>query len=108
MAERAGFTRVAATSEVPPGEIISVEVDGEQVALCNVGGEFYAVKDECTHEHYPLSEGTLEGANVVCALHGARFALETGEVLAPPALTGVKRYEVRVEGEDILIAADDE
>jgi nitrite reductase/ring-hydroxylating ferredoxin subunit len=108
MAETGRFTKVATTDELAPGEMISVEVNGEQVLLCNVGGEFYAVHDECTHECFPLSEGTLEGNAVVCALHGARFSLETGEVLAPPALVPVKKYAVRVEGEDVLVAADDE
>jgi nitrite reductase/ring-hydroxylating ferredoxin subunit len=105
MAETERFTKVATTGEVAPGEMISVDVNGEQVLLCNVDGEFYAVHDECTHERFPLTEGTLEGCAVVCALHGARFSLETGEVLAPPALVPVKTYEVRVEGEDIVIAA---
>jgi nitrite reductase/ring-hydroxylating ferredoxin subunit len=86
----------------------AVEVNGEQVLLCNVDGEFCAVQDECTHECFPLSEGTLEGDAVVCTLHGARFALKTGEVLAPPALVPVRTYEVRVEGEDVLVAAGDE
>ncbi|NIN70800.1 MAG: Rieske 2Fe-2S domain-containing protein [Gemmatimonadetes bacterium] len=108
MTELGRFTKVATTGEVAPGEMISVEVNGEQVVLCNVGGEFYAVHDECTHERFPLSEGTLEGQAVVCTLHGARFSLETGEVLAPPALVPVRTYEVRVEGEDVLVAVGDE
>ncbi len=108
MAETERFMKVATTGELAPGEMISVEVDGEQVLLCNVGGEFHAVHDECTHESYPLSEGTLEGSAVVCTLHGARFALESGEVLAPPALVPLKTYAVRVEGEEVLVAARDE
>ncbi|UCC84328.1 MAG: non-heme iron oxygenase ferredoxin subunit [Gemmatimonadota bacterium] len=108
MAETERFTKVATTGELAPGEMISVEVNGEQVLLCNVDGELYAVHDECTHECYPLSEGSLEGDAVVCTLHGARFSLKTGEVLAPPALVPVKTYEVRVEGEEVLVAPGDE
>ncbi len=98
------FVRVATTSDVPPGTIKAVEVEGERIALCNVDGEFRAVQDECTHEHFPLSEGQLEGDVLTCSLHGARFDVETGEVLGLPADEPVKIYQVRVEGEDILVA----
>ena len=107
MAETGRFTKVATTGEVAPGEMISVEVDGDQVLLCNLGGEFCAVHDECTHECFPLSEGTLDGDAVTCLLHGARFSLKTGEVLALPALEPLKTYEVRIDGEDVLIATSD-
>ena len=102
------FVRVAAVCEVAPGEMISVDVDGEQVLLCNVEGDLFAVRDECTHECFPLSEGTLKGRSVACLLHGARFDVKTGEVLALPAYEAVTTYEVRVEGEDVLVAAGDE
>ncbi len=95
---------MATTSEVPPGTIKAVEVEGERIALCNVDGEFRAVQDQCTHEHFPLSEGQLDGDVLTCSLHGARFDVETGEVLGLPADEPVKIYQVRVEGEDILVA----
>lgn len=98
--------KVATVGEVPAGGMKSVSVDGEQVVLCNVGGEFYAVHDECTHESFPLSEGTLEGKRLTCMLHGAQFDVETGEVLALPALEAVKTYRVEVDGDDIMIAVD--
>ncbi len=97
---------MATTSEVPPGTIKAVEVEGERIALCNVDGEFRAVQDECTHEYFPLSEGQLDGDVLTCSLHGARFDVETGEVLGLPADEPVKIYQVRVEGEDILVAVD--
>ena len=100
------FVRVAAVGEVAPGEMISVDVDGEQVLLCNVEGDLFAVRDECTHECFPLSEGTLKGRSVVCLLHGARFDVKTGEVLALPAYEAVTTYDVRVEGEDILVGVE--
>ncbi len=102
------FVRVASRDDVPPGMVKSVDVDGESIALCNFDGTFYAVHDECTHECFPLSEGTLEGEVLECMLHGAQFDVRTGEVLSPPAYEAVKTYEVRLEGENILIAADDE
>jgi nitrite reductase/ring-hydroxylating ferredoxin subunit len=106
MSEERRFVRAAAVGEAAPGEMISVDVDGEQVLLCNVGGEDFAIQDECTQECFPLSEGTLKGRSVVCLLHAARFDVKTGEVLALPAYEAVKTYEVRVEGEDILVGVE--
>ena len=100
------FVRVAAIDEVPAGAMKSVAVDGVQVLLCNVGGEYYAVHDECTHECFPLSEGTLEGHSLTCILHGACFDVRTGEVLALPAYGPLRTYEVKVDGDDLLIATD--
>ncbi len=97
---------MATTGEVLPGTIKAVEVEGERIALCNVDGELHAVQDECTHEYFPLSEGQLDGDVLTCSLHGARFDVETGEVLGLPADEPVKIYQVRVEGEDILVAVD--
>jgi nitrite reductase/ring-hydroxylating ferredoxin subunit len=101
-----GFVRVAGRGEIRAGEMMAVEVEGDPVLLCNVDGEYYAVHDECTHECFPLSEGTLKGHCVTCLLHGARFDVRNGEVLALPAYGPVKTYAVRVEGDDILIAAE--
>jgi 3-phenylpropionate/trans-cinnamate dioxygenase ferredoxin subunit len=105
MEARRQFVKVAQTSELPPGELKAVEVDGLQIVLINSGGTVYALHDACTHESFPLSEGTLEDDCVVCLLHGARFDLRTGAATAP-AFQDVMTYEVRVDGEDILVAAD--
>lgn len=104
MGAEKNFVRVASVDEVPPGEIKAVRVDGVDVLLCNVDGEFYAVHDECTHECFPLSEGTLDGHAVVCMLHGARFDVRNGEVLALPAYGPVTTYAVKKNGEDVLVA----
>lgn len=100
------FVRVAAIQDVPVGTIKAVEVDGEPVALLNLDGSLYAVHDECTHECFPLSEGNLQNGELVCLLHGARFDVRTGAVLGPPAYEPVKTYEVRVDGNDIMVAIE--
>jgi len=82
----------------------SVNVGGMYVTICNVDGSIYAFHDQCTHEYYPLSGGTLQGRVVTCLLHGARFDVTTGEVLGPPADEALGTYPVRVDGDDILIA----
>jgi 3-phenylpropionate/trans-cinnamate dioxygenase ferredoxin subunit len=71
-------------------------VEGVPVAVFCVGDRLFAIEDECSHEAYPLSDGDLEGDTIVCAQHGARFSLETGEALTAPAYEPVATYEARV------------
>ena len=99
----ADFVKVAKTDEIVPGQGKMIEVGGKKIALFNVEGSFHAIDDSCTHRGGPLSEGSLEGNQVTCPLHGARFDVTTGEVLGPPAPQGVARYNVRVEGSDIEV-----
>ena len=100
------FVPVATKSEVPPGGMKAIQVDGVQILLCNVGGEYYAVHDECTHECFPLSEGSLDGHTVVCMLHGASFDIRTGDIMTPPAYEPLKTYRVRIDGERVCVAVD--
>ncbi len=102
-----GFVKVAQVSEIKPGEMISVEVENEQVLLANVDGSIHAVDDICSHAYATLSEGELTGEQVECPLHGGSFNVTTGEVLGPPADEPVRVYKVQIEGDDILVAPPD-
>ena len=102
-----GFVKVAQVSEIKPGEMISVEVENEQVLLANVDGSIHAVDDICSHAYATLSEGELTGDQVECPLHGGSFNVTTGEVLGPPADEPVRVYKVQIEGDDILVAPPD-
>lgn len=97
------FIKVAKTSDLKPGEKIRVWYENEEVGLINLDGEYYAISDVCTHDGGPLMDGELEGECIVCPRHGARFNIKTGEETLP-AYEPVPLYEVRIEGEDILIA----
>ena len=97
------FVAVAKVSEVPRQSIKCVEVAGKRIALFNLGGEFYALADECTHEGGPLSEGEIRGGEVECPLHGARFDIKSGKVTLDPADDDVARYNVRVSGDSVEI-----
>jgi nitrite reductase/ring-hydroxylating ferredoxin subunit len=68
----------------------------------NIEGSFFALDNACTHEEGPLAEGDIEGHEVTCPWHGARFVIRTGEVLCAPAYD-VTRYNVRVTGADIEV-----
>lgn len=99
----ARFVKVATTGELSPGQAKKVEVDGKTLALFNLAGSYYAIDDTCPHRGGPLSEGLVEGEAVTCPWHGSRFNVTSGDVLTPPARTGVFSYPVRVEASDIEV-----
>jgi nitrite reductase/ring-hydroxylating ferredoxin subunit len=97
------FMTVATTDELEDQQAKLVEVEGQRIALFRVGEAFYALGDTCTHRGGPLSEGTVEEAEVTCPWHGARFDIKTGAVLGPPAGREVRSYPVRVTGVEVEI-----
>ncbi len=97
------FITVATTDEIKPGERIVVEIDDVWVIVFNVGGEYYALEDMCSHEEYYLSEGELDGYAIECPKHGAKFDVRNGKVLAPPAVVPVKWYKVQVVGDEVQV-----
>ncbi len=97
------FHKVTETKNLAPGQSMAVEVAGNNLALFNVDGTFYAIGDTCTHRGGPLSEGTFEGSTVICPWHGANFDVCTGKNLTPPAPAEVTSYNVRVAGDDVEI-----
>ena len=97
------FTKVAEAKDLPPGESMCVDSGGNKVALFNVDGTIYAISDMCSHQGGPLSDGTVDGATVICPWHGASFDLATGAATGPPAGAAVTCYQARVEGDEIQI-----
>jgi len=85
---------------------LGVVVYGVDVCLVRLGGEVFAVRDECTHESVPLSEGEVDDAAIECWLHGSRFNLRTGAVLSPPAVEPVVVYPVRLAGGQVQVDVD--
>ena len=103
--QMSNFIKVAIISDLKPGENKVVEVNGEQVALFNVDGEFFAINNTCLHRGGPLGEGFLDGDIVTCPLHGWRYNVKTGANLMIPNQK-VAAYQVRVEGNDILVSLE--
>jgi nitrite reductase/ring-hydroxylating ferredoxin subunit len=95
--------KVAETKDLAPGQAGCFQVEGQNIAVFNVEGTYYAIDDTCPHSGGPLSQGEVQGDKVVCPWHGAEFNLQTGAVLCPPAFEGVKSYKVVVEGNDIKV-----
>jgi nitrite reductase/ring-hydroxylating ferredoxin subunit len=89
--------------DLKPGDLGFVDVETTRIAVANVDGQLFAFDDVCTHEECSLSEGLLEGTVVTCPCHGAQFDVRTGEVVAPPAVTPVKTYPIRIQGAQLVL-----
>ena len=99
------FVKAAKTSDILDGTMTSVTLEGEEILIACVGGQYYAIQNKCSHQGGWLDQGELrtDSCEVMCPLHDACFDLRTGEPTAEPAKTPVKVYAVRVEGDDILL-----
>ena len=97
---------VAPASEFLPGTHRVVDVDGAQVAVFNLDGEYFAIEDVCTHDGGILTGGPVDGDQVVCPRHGARFSIRTGAALTPPAFEPVAKLPVRVAGGIVEVRDD--
>ena len=99
-----GFVKMATLEELPPGRAVEVEHEGRVYALFNVDGVISAIDGICPHQGGPLADGPLDGTLVTCPWHGWQFDVRTGKT----PLNGKLRqatYEVKVEGQDVLVAA---
>jgi nitrite reductase/ring-hydroxylating ferredoxin subunit len=99
------FYPVASVGEIGPGELKYVEAgpDYEPICLINFEGDFYAINDCCTHQDASLSDGEIVGDEIECPLHGGAFEIKTGLPANFPVVTPVETYQVKVEGDQILI-----
>ena len=95
------FEKVAKLSELAENQCHKVDFQGEEVLLIRKGKEVFAIHDLCTHSDASLCDGMIEGDEIECPLHFARFNIKTGEVTSPPAFEDIKTYKVRVSEDDI-------
>ena len=99
------LVKVCSSSDLKPGENRVVNVDGADVALFNVDGEFFAINNTCLHRGGPLGEGFLEGDVVTCPWHGWRYNVKTGNNITIPT-AHVANYKVKVESDDVLVSLE--
>ncbi len=100
----AEFKKVAEVSELEEGKITGVRVNGEMIALYKIDNQVFATTDNCTHDVCSLEDfGKVEGEEVECTSHGAKFKISTGQVTKLPAVTPLRTYNVKVDGEDVLV-----
>ncbi len=97
------FIAVGSVEELPEGQRLFIEIDGRPIVVLRIANQYYALADVCSHDDGPVGEGALEGFEIICPRHGARFDIRTGKVLALPAFVDIPAYPVRVVGEQIEI-----
>ncbi len=98
--------RVAAANEIIEGRMTAVSTPAGSIALTRKGSDILAFQNVCTHDDNPLDDGKLEGEEVVCPRHGARFNIRTGAVCRMPATSDIEVYRVVISGEDVLVDLD--
>ncbi len=100
------FQPVLAVEELEPNKNRAVEVSGVSVLVCNAGGEFYAVRNQCTHQASPLEGGRIRNCYISCPLHGARFSLKDGSTVGQLTQIPLDTYPVRVVDGQVEVAID--
>jgi len=104
------FVKVAGKSEIPVGTMKAVKVEGKEILIANVSGNFYAIGQNCTHAGGDLSKGVLEGNVVTCPRHHAKFDVTTGKVVSHPKIGFLHpkakdepTYQIKIENENIMV-----
>ena len=90
--------------DIPAGRVKLVEHGDIRIAVCNVDGQYYAIEDVCTHDGGSLDQGQLEGDEIECPRHGARFNVRTGAATLMPAVMPVPTYPIKIEGNQVFVS----
>lgn len=92
------------TSDIPPGKMIKVAIDGREILVANIDGSYYATDDSCTHSGASLSEGKLDGCTITCGWHAAQFDCKTGKLVKFPAkIRDLTSYNVVLESDSVFV-----
>ncbi len=95
---------VGKISDIAPGKMIKASIDGRDVLVANIDGEYCATDDTCTHSGSSLSEGKLDGCTITCGWHGAQFDCKTGKLVKFPAkIRDLTSYNVVVESDNVFV-----
>ncbi len=91
------YYKVAKAADIPDGERLFFEIEGKPIVLFALKGQYLAIADNCSHDDGPVGEGELEGEEIICPRHGARFDIRTGKVISFPAVKDIASYPTRVK-----------
>jgi 3-phenylpropionate/trans-cinnamate dioxygenase ferredoxin subunit len=97
------YVSIAQTDELPDGERLLVEIGQLPIVIFNINNQYYAIANVCSHDDGPLGDGNVDGCEVICPRHGARFDIWTGKALRLPAFMDISVYPVRIQGNDIQV-----
>lgn len=97
------FIEVASLDDLPEGERLFLDIDEVYLVMFNIAGHIYAIADVCSHDDGPLGDGELEGMDLSCPRHGAKFDIRSGKALSLPAVVDIPVYPVQVREQKIFI-----
>lgn len=89
------YYQIAPAKEIPLGERLFFEIEGESIVLFATKAGYFATGDVCSHDGGAIGDGELEGFEIICPRHGARFDIRTGKVLRLPAVKDIPHYPIR-------------
>jgi 3-phenylpropionate/trans-cinnamate dioxygenase ferredoxin subunit len=90
------YLEIAPASELPSGERLFVEIEGQPIVIFNIANQYFSIADVCSHDDGPVGEGSLDGYCITCPRHGAQFDVRTGKVMQMPAVVDIPAYPVRI------------
>ncbi len=99
---------VASTNEIKENDCKVIEHKHTPIAIFNLDQQFYAIQDNCPHQHMPLADGEVVDCTITCPFHGAKFDIKTGEVLSPPACENLITYATRVKDGKVQVQVCDQ
>jgi 3-phenylpropionate/trans-cinnamate dioxygenase ferredoxin subunit len=102
------FTFVANEEDLPVNERLFLEWNDQPIVILNMAGKLYAIGDVCTHDNGPLGDGELDGFEIICPRHGARFDIRSGKATHSPAFRDTPSYLVKVEDGKIFLGIKDQ
>jgi ferredoxin-NADP reductase/nitrite reductase/ring-hydroxylating ferredoxin subunit len=100
------YIKLARINEIPISQMKQFQLNGKDICVANIDGKFFAINNICSHEGGPLADGKLEGNEVECPWHQSKFDMTTGEVKSPPATEPQAVYEMKIEGDAIMVKLD--
>lgn len=99
--------KAARVQDIQENQLLTVDTPAGSVVVTRLGSDLCAFQNACSHDDNPLDDGRIEGEEVVCARHGARFNVRTGRVCRMPATSDIEVYPVRLQGEDVFVEVPD-
>jgi 3-phenylpropionate/trans-cinnamate dioxygenase ferredoxin subunit len=97
------YVTVAPAAQLSAGERLLVEINGKPLVIMRIGDKYFSFDDLCTHDDGPLGDGELEGQEIICPRHGARFDIQSGKAKSLPAVVNINTYPVRIHQGNIEV-----
>ena len=102
------YHAVAKTTEIDEEEVVAVSIGRMDIGIYKLEGEYYALDDICTHAYAAMSDGYIEDGQIECPLHGACFDIKSGKALTAPAAVDLRKFPIKIDGEQILVGGPKE